>query len=138
MVAAAGAGVTSKQLVNVHTNPGNFDDVALTIDATGAPAFVFGSDIPPASAVVYDRSGQLRWSFFNASAGDADKVFQVTAARHCESGGLGAGPVDLWVTENDVFNDTGFSVFGLATSAAAATPVFPGPVRSDFPYTPPL
>ncbi len=63
----------------------------------------------------------------------------MTAARHCESGGDGAGPVDVWVTENDVFNNSGFSVFGLASSAAAATPAwtlrFPDCDSSDGGYT---
>jgi hypothetical protein len=120
---SASAGVTSKRLVNVHVDPGNFVSCATTVDASGEPSFAFSSgNIAPASASVYDSSGKQRWAFFNTSKDT--KEYQVAAARHCESGGEGAGPVDVWVTENDVFNNAGFSVFGLSSSAASATPVW--------------
>ena len=130
--AGAAAGVTSKRLVNVHVNPGNFVAAATTVDASGAPSFAFGSgDIAPSSASVYDSAGKQRWAFFNKSKDI--KEYQVAAARHCESGGEGAGPVDVWVTENDVFNYPGFSVFGLSSAATAATPVW----ARSFPNTNP-
>lgn len=124
-VAAAGAaaGVTSKRLVNVHTDPGNFDDAATTIDASGAPTFVFGSGVfQPSSASVYDSSGKQRWAFSNKST--AAKEYYVTTARHCESGGEGAGSVDVFVSELDTFNPDGLSVFGLRSAAKAAVPVW--------------
>ena len=37
--AANTTGVTSKRLVNVHSDPGNFEAAATTVDASGAPAF---------------------------------------------------------------------------------------------------
>jgi len=123
-LAAAAAPPRSTRLVNVRADPGNFIQAGVTVDTAGDPAFVFGSDIPPASATAYTAQGQVRWSFFNKSAGDAIKEFQATVARHCESGGRGAGAVDVWVTETDTFNDASFTVFGLSSSAASATPVW--------------
>ena len=125
--AAVAAPPRSTRLVNVRADPGNFIQAGVTVDTAGDPAFVFGSDIPPASATAYTAQGQVRWSFFNKSAGDAVKEFQVTVARHCESGGRGAGAVDVWVTETDTFNDASFTVFGLSSSAASATPVWTRP-----------
>ena len=126
--AANTTGVTSKRLVNVHSDPGNFEAAATTVDASGAPAFVFGSgNLPgaPSSASVYDSSGAQRWSYTNQSAGFNTKVFQVATARHCESGGKGAGSVDVFVTENDDYHpEFGLSVFGLSSATKAAVPVW--------------
>jgi hypothetical protein len=122
----------------VHTSPGNFVAAATTVDAAGAPAFAFASgNVDPTSASVWDSSGKQRWSFANKSTDT--KLYQVAAARHCESGGSGAGPVDVWVTESDVFNNAGISVFGLSSAATAATPVwtrrFPNINPSDGGFT---
>ena len=140
LAVAAHAQASATRLLHVHTDPGNFVDAATTRDATGAPTFIFGSGFTqPASASAYDSSGQQRWSFFNQSAGTAVKIFQTTAARRCESGGKGAGPVDVFVTESDLFNDTGFSVFGLSSGAQAAAPVWtfrcPGCSSTDGGFT---
>jgi hypothetical protein len=121
---SASAGPSAMRILHVTLDPGNYIDAATTVDASGAPAFIFGTgNVPPVSAMSYDGSGNLRWSFFNKSAGKVIKTIETTAARHCESGGKGAGAVDVFVTEADVFNDVGFTVFGLSSAAESAAPV---------------
>jgi len=137
---ASAAGPSAMRILHVTLDPGNYIDAATTVDAAGAPAFIFGTgNIPPVSATSYDGAGNLRWSFFNKSAGKDIKLFETTAARHCESGGKGAGAVDVFVTEADAFNDAGFTVFGLSSTAESATPVwtlpFPGCESQDGGYT---
>lgn len=129
VVAALGlvaSAATATRLLRVQLDPGNYVGAATTIDPSGAPTFLFGSgNVVPASASAYDATGQLRWSYYNASAGQDTKVFQTSAARHCESGGVGAGAVDVFVTQSDVFNGDGtFSVVGLSSAAATAQPVW--------------
>lgn len=86
--AKGGAGVSSRLVLHVRLDPGNYIDAATTVDASGAPAFIFGTgDVPPCAATSYSGAGQLRWSFFNKSEGKSIKLFETTAARHCESGG---------------------------------------------------
>ena len=120
---------SAKRVLHVRLDPGNYVDAATTVDASGAPTFVFGTgDVPPSAATVYDGAGQLRWSFFNKSEGRDVKLFETTAARHCESGGKGAGAVDIFVTEADTFNGVGFTVFGLSSAADSAAPVWTLPI----------
>ena len=125
----ASAAASAKQLFHVHLAPGNYDDLATTVDAAGAPSFLFSSGyVPPFAAKSYDASGHLRWTFVNESVGGNTKVFEVTAARHCESGGKGAGAVDVFVTESDLFNQHGLTVFGLSSGAASAKPAWTLPL----------
>ena len=124
-LAAASAPASAKQILRVELDPGNFVDAATTVDPAGTPTFLFGSgDVVPASATAYDSAGQVRWSFFNKTAGPNDvKYFETTSARHCESGGKG-GAVDVFVVEDDSFNDNAFTVFGLSSAASSAEPVW--------------
>ena len=127
--AKGGAGVSSRLVLHVRLDPGNYIDAATTVDASGAPAFIFGTgDVPPCAATSYSGAGQLRWSFFNKSEGKSIKLFETTAARHCESGGKGAGAVDVFVTEADAFNDVGLTVFGLSSTADSAAPLWTLPI----------
>jgi hypothetical protein len=137
---ASAAGPSAMRILHVTLDPGNYIDAATTVDSTGMPAFIFGTgDIPPVSATSYDGAGNLRWSFFNKSAGKDIKLFETTSARHCESAGKGAGAVDVFVTEADAFNDAGFTVFALSSAAESAAPVrtlpFPGCYSQDGGYT---
>jgi hypothetical protein len=123
--ASASSAISVKELFHITIDPGNFVDTATTIDTSGRPSFLLGSGgVPPSSVFSYDLTGQLRWNFYNMSAGNDDKNFEVTTARHCESAGKGAGAVDVFVTENDVFNDASFTVFGLSSVSTSAEPIW--------------
>jgi len=121
----AASAISVKKLFHITTDPGNFIDAATTVDVSGEPIFLFGSSgVSPTSASAYDMSGQLRWSFYNKSAGNDVKDYETTAARHCESSGKGAGAVDVFVKESDEFNDASFTVFGLSSAASSADPIW--------------
>jgi hypothetical protein len=121
----AAAAAAAKELLHLAVEPGAFINAAATIDASGAPAFAFGSGSGgvPAGAAVYDGVGRERWSFTNRSAGpDDSKYFEVESARHCESAGKGAGAVDVFVTEGDDDNEGAFTIFGFSSEATSSDP----------------
>ena len=116
----ATSAINVKKLFHITLDPGNFLDAATTVDVSDNPTFVFGSGfVSPTSVSAYDIFGQLRWSFYNKSAGNDIKNFEATAARF-----PGVGAIDVYIKEDDVFNDASFSVFGLSSASDSADPVW--------------